>query len=46
MNISAIQVHELYKTQQKTENTEENKTNLVPGKEPGPLKLIARRYIV
>jgi hypothetical protein len=43
MNISTIQIHEHYKTQQKTEitednteNTEENKMNILPGNEPGP----------
>jgi hypothetical protein len=40
VNISTIQVHEYYKTQQKTEdteenteNTEENKMNILPGNE-------------
>jgi hypothetical protein len=42
---SAIQVHEHYKPQQKTENTEEDteytekKMNILPGKEPGPSSL-------
>jgi hypothetical protein len=35
----AIQVYEHYKTQQKTENTEENKMNILPGNEPGPSSL-------
>jgi hypothetical protein len=40
MNIhSTIQVHEYYKTQQKTENREENKMNILPGNEPGPSSL-------
>jgi hypothetical protein len=39
MNISTIQVHEHYKTEQKTENTEENKINILPGVEPGPPNL-------
>jgi hypothetical protein len=34
-----VQVHEHYKTQQKTKNTEENKMNILPGKEPGPSSL-------
>jgi hypothetical protein len=33
--ISTIQVHEHYTTQQKTEYTEENKMNILPGNEPG-----------
>jgi ABC-type glutathione transport system ATPase component len=37
--ISRIQVHEHYKTQQKTENTEEKKTNILLGKEPEPSNL-------
>jgi hypothetical protein len=40
MNIhSTIQAHEHYIAQQKTENTEENKINVLPGNEPGPSSL-------
>jgi hypothetical protein len=40
MNIhSIIHVHEHYKTQQETENTEENRMNILPGNEPGPSSL-------
>jgi hypothetical protein len=41
--ISTIQVHEHYKTQENTENTEENKINVLPGNEPGhsSLQLVA-----
>jgi hypothetical protein len=33
---STILVHEHYKTQQKTENTEEKKMNMLPGNETRP----------
>jgi hypothetical protein len=33
------QVHEHYKTQQKTENTEENKINILSGNKSGPSSL-------
>jgi hypothetical protein len=46
MNISIIQEHEHYKTQQKTENTEESKMNILPQKWTRAVKPIARRYIV
>jgi hypothetical protein len=36
---STIQVHEHYKTPQKTEYTEEEKINILPGNEPGPSSL-------
>jgi hypothetical protein len=36
---STRQVHEHYKAQQKIENREENKMNILPGNEPGPSSL-------
>jgi hypothetical protein len=45
MNIhSTVQVHEHYKTQQKTENTEENKMNILPGNASWPSSLQLSLY--